>query len=136
MKSGRPNLSSLLLRKIITQSFSRLDLLIMFHQVIIEATANFSCNASTGSIHLHRFFTGTIIDNKVCHPRNNDFYLCAHAGMIVSSLFCFVKCLKQYLLYFYLSSFHSQKSRCCNDCLIFLTVSFMLHCFQIQSFLF
>ncbi|KAG6414004.1 hypothetical protein SASPL_126720 [Salvia splendens] len=25
---------------------------------------------------------GTIIDNKVCHPRNYDFYLCAHAGMI------------------------------------------------------
>lgn len=25
---------------------------------------------------------GTIIDNKVCHPRNQDFYLCAHAGMI------------------------------------------------------
>uniref|UniRef100_A0A2N9FLS5 Piwi domain-containing protein n=1 Tax=Fagus sylvatica TaxID=28930 RepID=A0A2N9FLS5_FAGSY len=25
---------------------------------------------------------GTVIDNKVCHPRNNDFYLCAHAGMI------------------------------------------------------
>ncbi|KAL0418437.1 UNVERIFIED_CONTAM: protein argonaute 4 [Sesamum radiatum] len=25
---------------------------------------------------------GTIIDNKVCHPKNNDFYLCAHAGMI------------------------------------------------------
>ncbi|XP_051141870.1 protein argonaute 4 [Andrographis paniculata] len=28
---------------------------------------------------------GTIIDNKVCHPRNNDFYLCAHAGMIGTS---------------------------------------------------
>lgn len=28
--------------------------------------------------------TGTVIDNKVCHPRNNDFYMCAHAGMIVS----------------------------------------------------
>ncbi|XP_070003658.1 protein argonaute 4 isoform X2 [Nicotiana tabacum] len=28
---------------------------------------------------------GTIIDNKVCHPRNYDFYLCAHAGMIVQS---------------------------------------------------
>ncbi|GKF14412.1 argonaute 4-like protein, partial [Tanacetum coccineum] len=26
---------------------------------------------------------GTVIDNKVCHPRNNDFYMCAHAGMIV-----------------------------------------------------
>ncbi|CAB4268631.1 unnamed protein product [Prunus armeniaca] len=25
---------------------------------------------------------GTIIDNKVRHPKNNDFYLCAHAGMI------------------------------------------------------
>ncbi|KAH6814286.1 Argonaute family protein [Perilla frutescens var. frutescens] len=28
---------------------------------------------------------GTIIDNKVCHPRNYDFYLCAHAGMIGTS---------------------------------------------------
>ncbi|XP_071686025.1 protein argonaute 4-like isoform X2 [Rutidosis leptorrhynchoides] len=26
---------------------------------------------------------GTVIDNKVCHPRNNDFYMCAHAGMIL-----------------------------------------------------
>ncbi|XP_022728605.1 protein argonaute 4-like [Durio zibethinus] len=25
---------------------------------------------------------GTVIDNTVCHPQNNDFYLCAHAGMI------------------------------------------------------
>ncbi|CAH8383280.1 unnamed protein product [Eruca vesicaria subsp. sativa] len=25
---------------------------------------------------------GTIIDSKICHPRNNDFYLCAHAGLI------------------------------------------------------
>ncbi|XP_077248856.1 protein argonaute 4A-like [Tasmannia lanceolata] len=25
---------------------------------------------------------GTVIDTKVCHPRNNDFYMCAHAGMI------------------------------------------------------
>ncbi|XP_073272774.1 protein argonaute 4-like [Primulina huaijiensis] len=25
---------------------------------------------------------GTVIDNKVCHPRNYDFYLCAQAGMI------------------------------------------------------
>ncbi|KAK9282596.1 hypothetical protein L1049_010813 [Liquidambar formosana] len=28
---------------------------------------------------------GTVVDNKVCHPRNNDFYLCAHAGMIGTS---------------------------------------------------
>ncbi|KAK9218308.1 hypothetical protein WN943_006945 [Citrus x changshan-huyou] len=25
---------------------------------------------------------GTIIDKGVCHPRNNDFYLRAHAGLI------------------------------------------------------
>ncbi|KAF8403535.1 hypothetical protein HHK36_011639 [Tetracentron sinense] len=25
---------------------------------------------------------GTVIDSKVSHPRNNDFYMCAHAGMI------------------------------------------------------
>ncbi|KHG13141.1 Protein argonaute 4 -like protein [Gossypium arboreum] len=25
---------------------------------------------------------GTVIDNKVCHPKNNNFYLGTHAGMI------------------------------------------------------
>ncbi|KAK2996028.1 hypothetical protein RJ640_023398 [Escallonia rubra] len=25
---------------------------------------------------------GTVIDTQVCHPHNNDFYMCAHAGMI------------------------------------------------------
>ncbi|KAK9154537.1 hypothetical protein Sjap_002017 [Stephania japonica] len=25
---------------------------------------------------------GTVIDTKVCHPKNNDFYICSHAGMI------------------------------------------------------
>ncbi|KAF6146444.1 hypothetical protein GIB67_037744 [Kingdonia uniflora] len=25
---------------------------------------------------------GTVIDNQVCHPRNNDFFMCSHAGMI------------------------------------------------------
>ncbi|XP_061341119.1 protein argonaute 4-like [Gastrolobium bilobum] len=28
---------------------------------------------------------GTLIDNRICHPRNYDFYLCAHAGMIGTS---------------------------------------------------
>lgn len=31
-----------------------------------------------------------MIDNKVCHPRNNDFYMCAHAGMIVSVPFLYI----------------------------------------------
>ncbi|KAM2156159.1 hypothetical protein ACFX1R_041888 [Malus domestica] len=30
----------------------------------------------------HNVPPGTIIDRTVCHPTNNDFYLCAHAGMI------------------------------------------------------
>ncbi|KAK4483579.1 hypothetical protein RD792_010778, partial [Penstemon davidsonii] len=25
---------------------------------------------------------GTVVDSVICHPRNNDFYMCAHAGMI------------------------------------------------------
>ncbi|PUZ57265.1 hypothetical protein GQ55_5G415900 [Panicum hallii var. hallii] len=25
---------------------------------------------------------GTVVDTGVCHPRNYDFYMCAHAGMI------------------------------------------------------
>lgn len=25
---------------------------------------------------------GTVVDSKICHPRNYDFYMCSHAGMI------------------------------------------------------
>ncbi|CAM0944016.1 unnamed protein product [Alopecurus aequalis] len=28
---------------------------------------------------------GTVVDKQVCHPRNFDFYMCAHAGMIGTS---------------------------------------------------
>ncbi|XP_065852608.1 protein argonaute 4A-like isoform X1 [Euphorbia lathyris] len=28
---------------------------------------------------------GTVVDNGVCHPQINDFYMCAHAGMIGTS---------------------------------------------------
>lgn len=28
--------------------------------------------------------SGTVVDTKVVHPRHYDFYMCAHAGMIVS----------------------------------------------------
>jgi hypothetical protein len=31
------------------------------------------------------------VDKQVCHPKNFDFYMCAHAGMIVSNL-CFQLC--------------------------------------------
>lgn len=29
-------------------------------------------------------FAGTIVDSRICHAHNNDFYLCAHAGIMVS----------------------------------------------------
>ncbi|XP_058087117.1 protein argonaute 4B-like [Magnolia sinica] len=25
---------------------------------------------------------GTVVDKAICHPRNDDFYMCSHAGMI------------------------------------------------------
>ncbi|KAF7824810.1 protein argonaute 4A-like [Senna tora] len=28
---------------------------------------------------------GTVIDNGICHPKNNDFYMCAHTGRIGTS---------------------------------------------------
>lgn len=33
------------------------------------------------------FSPGTVVDTKIVHPRNYDFYMCAHAGMIVCSYF-------------------------------------------------
>lgn len=29
---------------------------------------------------------GTVVDTEIVHPRNYDFYICTHAGMIVSFL--------------------------------------------------
>lgn len=36
---------------------------------------------------------GTVIDNAVCHPKTNDFYMCAHAGPIVSLQILFLSLL-------------------------------------------
>lgn len=29
------------------------------------------------------FLAGTVVDTKIVHPRNYDFYMCAQAGLIV-----------------------------------------------------
>jgi hypothetical protein len=34
---------------------------------------------------LHFVYTGTVVDTGIVHPRQYDFYMCAHAGPIVSS---------------------------------------------------
>ena len=32
-------------------------------------------------------FLGTVVDSKICHPTEFDFYLCSHAGIQVGILF-------------------------------------------------
>lgn len=31
--------------------------------------------------------TGTVVDSKICHPTEFDFYLCSHAGIQVTALY-------------------------------------------------
>lgn len=41
-------------------------------------------------LHLHVIgvlFSGTVVDTKICHPTEFDFYLCSHAGIQVNNLF-------------------------------------------------
>ena len=80
MKSGTPSLWLLLLRRTTTQDSSSLVLLKMSHLVSVS----FKNFRKVIGFNLTCCFTGTVVDNKICHPRNYDFYLCAHAGMIVS----------------------------------------------------
>ena len=60
------------------------------------------------------FLVKHVIDNKICHPRKNDFYMCAHAGMIVSLIhsfrcmtfvvyvsYCHTVVSKPYLIFFH-----------------------------------
>lgn len=49
----------------------------------------------TGYIGAAFSYAGTVIDNGICHPKNNDFYLCAHAGMIVSPQIPVLYCVLQ-----------------------------------------
>jgi eukaryotic translation initiation factor 2C len=41
------------------------------------------------------YFSGTVVDTKICHPSEFDFYLCSHAGIQVKlhdKPFCGVPC--------------------------------------------
>ena len=65
-----------------------LEIKLMFHQVchLNSKKINQICICRFLLI-LYLLCAGTVIDNTVCHPKNNDFYLCAQAGMIVSTIF-------------------------------------------------
>ncbi|PPS16050.1 hypothetical protein GOBAR_AA04519 [Gossypium barbadense] len=60
-----------------------------FNQVLIKLLRLASSLTRSGTLNIvvivgspDNVLHGTIIDNKVCHPKNNDFYLGTHAGMI------------------------------------------------------
>lgn len=80
-------------KRTITQNSSYQTRLIMLHQVSSIISSLFSSQLKPYSYFPHIYtdlFSGTVIDNGICHPRTNDFYICAHAGMIVS---CLDKCI-------------------------------------------
>lgn len=41
------------------------------------------------------FSTGTVVDSKICHPTEFDFYLCSHAGIQVELSFSFIGTLNR-----------------------------------------
>ncbi|PPS20306.1 hypothetical protein GOBAR_AA00260 [Gossypium barbadense] len=61
-----------------------------FNQVLIKLLRLASSLTRSGTLKivviiqgsLDNVLHGTVIDNKVCHPKNNDFYLGTHAGTI------------------------------------------------------
>ncbi|PPR88437.1 hypothetical protein GOBAR_AA32254 [Gossypium barbadense] len=57
-----------------------------FNQVLIKLLRLASSLTRSGTLKImgspNNVLHGTVIDNKVCHPKNNDFYLGTHAGMI------------------------------------------------------
>ncbi|KAG8502670.1 hypothetical protein CXB51_001164 [Gossypium anomalum] len=57
-----------------------------FNQVLIKLLRLASSLARSGTLKIvgspDNVLHGTVIDNKVCHPKNNDFYLGTHAGVI------------------------------------------------------
>ncbi|PPS04702.1 hypothetical protein GOBAR_AA15976 [Gossypium barbadense] len=60
-----------------------------FNQVLIKLLRLASSLTTSGTLKIvvivgspDNVLHGTVIDNKVCHPKNNDFYLGTHAGMI------------------------------------------------------
>ncbi|PPS09125.1 hypothetical protein GOBAR_AA11521 [Gossypium barbadense] len=60
-----------------------------FNQVLIKLLRLASSLTRSGTLKImaivgspDNVLHGTVIDNKVCHPKNNDFYLGTHTGMI------------------------------------------------------
>ncbi|PPS08594.1 hypothetical protein GOBAR_AA12074 [Gossypium barbadense] len=57
-----------------------------FNQVLIKLLRLASSLTKSGTLNIvgspDNVLHGTVIDNKVCHPKNNDFYLGTHAEMI------------------------------------------------------
>ena len=77
-----------LLKRITTQNSSKLIRQTTFHLV----SSPVPLNTAKGTCHLNSlsnwhfcFASGTVVDSGIVHPRQYDFYMCAHAGPIISS---------------------------------------------------
>ena len=77
-----------LLKRITIQYSSKLIRQTTFH--LVSSPVPF--NTAKGTCHLNSlsnwhfcFASGTVVDSGIVHPRQYDFYMCAHAGPIVSS---------------------------------------------------
>ncbi|KAG8478328.1 hypothetical protein CXB51_028075 [Gossypium anomalum] len=57
------------------------DQIIIFRDGVSKSQFNQILNIELDQGSPDNVSPGTIIDNKICHPRNNDFYLCAHTRM-------------------------------------------------------
>jgi hypothetical protein len=70
-----------------------LSFIFFFHLFIFTILwikrAHFICSCTYFLYHkfLLHLYVGTVVDDGICHPRNYDFYMCAHNGMIVCSLY-------------------------------------------------
>lgn len=81
---------SLWLRKDTTRSCFKLRVMKMFLQVkrilfhLLHQSHYDSIFVSELFLHKKKRLSGTVVDTKIVHPTNYDFYMCAHAGIIVS----------------------------------------------------
>lgn len=54
-------------------------------------------------IRMYLLLAGTVVDSKICHPTEFDFYLCSHAGIQVivppiNFSFSFILCFQTFLI--------------------------------------
>lgn len=136
MKNGTPSSHWLLPRRITTQNFSFLESQIMCLLVIpLSQQCAVARPTSMNCCLKISVAAGTVVDNKVCHPKNYDFYMCSHAGMIVR-IFCLFSFVNWYLVQFHLCIYIVKKYQFKYSHLmkLLIQISWKLLRYQLKSF--